>query len=282
MLTGSCLCGDIAFEIDGPVDVVGHCHCSMCRKSHGSAFATFVTAAPQDFRWLRGAERVKTYRSSAAGHRHFCGRCGSAVPMTGDDLPFALVPLGSVAEDPDARPRLHMFAASMASWDNIVDDLPQHPALPPEFGAMATAADRPALEPGTPGATGGSCLCGAVAFEFDDPPLRMYHCHCSRCRRAAGAAYQTLLRVRRGGFRWLKGADNVTRYRLPGTRFECAFCRTCGGRAPWERDDQACIPAGSLDSDPGVRPTDNIFTESRAAWTAVDERLECWPGAPLS
>ena len=130
MLTGSCLCGDIAFEIDGPVDVVGHCHCSMCRKSHGSAFATFVTAAPGDFRWV----------------------------------------------------------------------------------------------------------CGAVAFEFDDPPLRMYHCHCSRCRRAAGAAYQTLLRVRRGSFRWLGGADNVTRYRLPGTRFECAFCRTCGGRAQWERD----------------------------------------------
>ena len=281
MLTGSCLCGDIAIEIDGPVDVVGHCHCSMCRKSHGSAFATFVTAAPQDFRWVRGAERVKTYRSSAAGHRHFCGRCGSAVPMTGDDLPFALVPLGAVAEDPGARPRLHMFTASMASWDNIVDDLPQHAALPPEFGALATAVDRPAREPGTPGATGGSCLCGAVAFEFDDPPLRMYHCHCSRCRRAAGAAYQTLLRVRRGSFRWLKGADNVTRYRLPGTRFECAFCRTCGGRAPWERDDQACIPAGCLDGDPGVRPTDNIFTESRAAWTVVDERLRTWPKAAL-
>ena len=39
MLTGSCLCGDIAFEIDGPVDTAGHCHCSMCRKFHGSARA---------------------------------------------------------------------------------------------------------------------------------------------------------------------------------------------------------------------------------------------------
>ena len=36
MLTGSCLCADIAFEIDGPVDIVGHCHCSMCRKFHGT------------------------------------------------------------------------------------------------------------------------------------------------------------------------------------------------------------------------------------------------------
>ena len=39
MLTGNCLCTDVAFEIHGPVDTMIHCHCSMCRKFHGSAFA---------------------------------------------------------------------------------------------------------------------------------------------------------------------------------------------------------------------------------------------------
>ena len=77
MLTGSCLCGDIAFEIDGPVDTVGHCHCSMCRKFHGSARAALGTTAPEDFRWVRGAERIRTYQSSAQGCRSFCPRCGS-------------------------------------------------------------------------------------------------------------------------------------------------------------------------------------------------------------
>ena len=114
MLTGTCLCADIAFEIDGPVDTVGHCHCSMCRKFHGSAFATFGTTALEDFRWVRGAERVRTYRSSARGYRHFCPRCGSAVPMSGEGQPFALVPMGNVAEDPGTRPRLHFFTGSMA------------------------------------------------------------------------------------------------------------------------------------------------------------------------
>ena len=188
MLTGACLCGDIAFEIDGPVDALGHCHCSMCRKSHGSAFATFVAAAPQDFRWVRGAQRVKAYESSAAGYRRFCPRCGSALPTTGDGLPFVLVPLGNVAEDPGVRPRLHMFTDSMAPWDTIVDDLPQYAAMPPEYAATAMVMDRPDRAPRTPDAIGGSCLCGAVAFEFDGPPLRMYHCHCSRCRHAVSAA----------------------------------------------------------------------------------------------
>ncbi len=34
---------------------------------------------------------------------------------------------------------------------------------------------------------------------------------------------------------------------------------------PWERDEELCVPAGCLDSDPGEKPSDNIFTDSRAA-----------------
>jgi hypothetical protein len=30
---GSCLCGGIRYEVDGPLGMVVHCHCSMCRKA---------------------------------------------------------------------------------------------------------------------------------------------------------------------------------------------------------------------------------------------------------
>lgn len=94
------------------------------------------------------------------------------------------------------------------------------------------------------------------------------------------AAYQTVLRVRRGGFRWLAGEDNITRYRLPGTHFNCAFCRTCGARTPWKRDkEHLVVPAGCLDTDPTASPTDNIFADSRAAWTVIDASLETYPNA---
>jgi len=279
MFTGNCLCGDIAFEIGGKMDIVGHCHCSMCRKYHGSAFATVGTIAREDFRWVRGADRVRAYRSSAKRCRHFCPRCGSVVPTIGAGQPFALVPVGNVAEDPENRPHLHFFTGSKAPWHNIVDDLPQHPAYAPDFGTDLVAEDRRPREPRTPGPIGGSCLCGAVVFEFDGPPLRMYNCHCSRCRLAVSAAYQTVLRAHLSGFRWLAGREKVAGYRMPETRFECAFCTVCGSRTPWERGEQVCVPAGCLDSDPGQEPSDNIFTASRAAWTVVDERLQTWPEA---
>ena len=41
MLRGSCLCGTVRYEIRGPVGRVSHCHCAMCRKAHGAAFATY-------------------------------------------------------------------------------------------------------------------------------------------------------------------------------------------------------------------------------------------------
>ena len=54
MAEGRCLCGTLRYVIDGPFNWMGHCHCSMCRKHHGSLFATFVGASASHFRWLAG------------------------------------------------------------------------------------------------------------------------------------------------------------------------------------------------------------------------------------
>ena len=39
---GSCLCGGVKFEIAGPLMAPLNCHCSQCRKHHGSAFRSRV------------------------------------------------------------------------------------------------------------------------------------------------------------------------------------------------------------------------------------------------
>ncbi len=282
MLTGSCLCGDIAFEINGPVDQIGHCHCSMCRKFHGAAFATFAVTAPEHFHWRRGEDKAAHFRSSSHGWRNFCPRCGSAVPACPPGGPFALIPLGNVAEDPGTRPSVHFFVRSMAPWHTITDDLPQHPEYPPEFGPDAHAVEQPRRTASTPGATGGSCLCGAVSFEYDGEPAAMVNCHCSRCRRAMSAAHATMVMVGHDRFRWLSGEDGVVNYKMPEAKVKgTAFCRTCGSQVPRRRDpDNMQIPAGCLDDDPRARAMANIFTDSKAAWSVVDPNLPSFPEAP--
>ena len=265
MLTGSCLCGDIAFEINGPVDQIGHCHCSMCRKFHGAAFATFAVTAPEHFHWRQGEDKAAHFRSSSHGWRNFCPRCGSPCRPAPPGGRSPLIPLGNVAEDPGTRPSVHFFVRSMAPWHTITDDLPQHPEYPPEFGPDAHAVEQPRRTASTAGATGGSCLCGAVSFEYDGEPAAMVNCHCSRCRRAMSAAHATMVMVDHDGFRWLSGEDAIVNYKMPEAKVESTLLpnlRFAGAAA--SDPDNMQIPAGCLDDEFREHEARaNIFTDRR-------------------
>ena len=131
MLRGSCLCSKIHYEIDGPVTDMTNCHCGMCRKAHGAAFATVVTAQGTDFRWTQGAELVETYPSSNELNRHFCRVCGSSLviiePKTGE----VFVTAGTLDEDPGIRLESHIFVGSKAPWLDILDEQPRFDEYPP-------------------------------------------------------------------------------------------------------------------------------------------------------
>ena len=80
MPEGRCLCGALRFEADPPFQFMVNCHCSMCRKHHGSAFATFIAVPPAAFRWISGEANVGVYESSENAARAFCRVCGSVAP----------------------------------------------------------------------------------------------------------------------------------------------------------------------------------------------------------
>jgi hypothetical protein len=85
------------------------------------------------------------------------------------------------------------------------------------------------------------------------------------------------------GIRFTRGADRVVTYKLPEAKFfSQAFCRDCG--SPMPRLDRerniAIVPMGTLDDDPGVRPSEHIWTESKAPWFEIADRLTQRPGPP--
>lgn len=269
MIRGSCLCGDVGWESDGPMELASHCHCSRCRKTHGAAFASHGGVPEDGFRWLRGRERVRRYESSPGVFRPFCSRCGS--PLPGDPADGRIfVPLGGVEGDPGARPLAHIFAASKAPWHEIADDLPRFDAWPPGF-ELPVFPDAPSAE-APKGRVAGSCLCGGVAYEIDGEVAGIRSCHCSRCRKARGAAHASNLFAEAGRFRWLRGEALVDAYKVPeAERFAQCFCRVCGSALP-RVDAQrgyVVVPAGGLDGDPGARESEHIFVGSKASWYEI-------------
>ena len=53
----------------------------------------------------------------------------------------------------------------------------------------------------------GSCLCGKIRYEIQGGVGAVSHCHCSRCRKAHGAAFGSYARVNRKEFTLLTGAE---------------------------------------------------------------------------
>ena len=115
----------------------------------------------------------------------------------------------------------------------------------------------------------GSCLCQAVTYQFRRPEYIFQYCHCSRCRKFTGSAFASNILVDPKQFEWLSGKDQVGRFEHPDARhFATCFCKRCGSSLPWLSQSGAAviIPAGTLDEDPGIRPTQNIFWKDRAPW----------------
>ena len=126
MITGSCLCDGVRYEIRGKLGGVGYCHCTMCRKANGSAFASNGPVRRKYFALVRGQELIREYESSPGKYRAFCSRCGSPVySRTEADPETIRIRLGTLNEDPGRRPAGHVWVGSKAVWHTITDDLPR-------------------------------------------------------------------------------------------------------------------------------------------------------------
>lgn len=137
---GSCLCGAVHYRVDGDFERVTHCHCSMCRKTHGAAFATYATVAERQLRIDSRADdgradtscnagTLRWYRSSASVERGFCSGCGAslfwrdAVHEPGR-VAFSLGTLDTPLAPGEQR---HIHVDAKADWYRIEDHWPQSP-----------------------------------------------------------------------------------------------------------------------------------------------------------
>ncbi len=83
MYQGSCLCGKIKYRLLSKPKKVTSCHCTMCQKQHGAAFATYGSLLKADLEYVVGKRLLKSYNSSGTIKRKFCGECGSNIEWSG-------------------------------------------------------------------------------------------------------------------------------------------------------------------------------------------------------
>lgn len=122
----------------------------------------------------------------------------------------------------------------------------------------------------------GGCLCGEIRYEVRQAAVWSHNCHCSRCRRATGAAFASHLFVPEKAFSYIKGEELLTRYEVSDAdTFSHVFCSRCGSTLPFRPLIPGVIgvPMGTVDGDPGLGPRAHIFVESKAPWFEITDSL---------
>jgi hypothetical protein len=132
--TGGCQCGAVRFRVTGPPRRASICHCRMCQKATGGPFGAYASFPVAELAWTRGHR--KTFQSSDAILRGFCGDCGT--PLTFEAIEGGRhvgLAIGAFDAPGALAPRRQLERASRLPWLDTIDALPSR--SPEDEAAMA-------------------------------------------------------------------------------------------------------------------------------------------------
>jgi hypothetical protein len=254
-MRGSCVCGAVAFEVEGPIRDGVACHCGQCRKNSGHYWV--ASSVPLErFRLIRD-EGLVWYAASDQAGRGFCRHCGAFLlwkPAGEDRMGFAL---GAIEGPTGVRIARQIFVEDAGDY---------------------YAPEGPPPHPGTPGAqVRASCHCGGVAFDLPRPEGGVGACHCTQCRKLSGhysasfdAAEEEVAFLARGTLAEFATAGGARR----------GFCTRCGSSLYFRAADGAfSVEAGAVDGPTGLSLDSHIFVADKGDYYQIDDGLPQHPGA---
>ena len=126
MYEGSCLCGQIKYQIKGELSDFGYCHCTSCRKASGSAHGANAGIDRSSVALSDPDGWLSEYESSPGKFRAFCSNCGSPLyAYLAKTRDLIRIRLGTLDTPFTKHAQAHTFVGDKASWEISYGDLPQ-------------------------------------------------------------------------------------------------------------------------------------------------------------
>jgi hypothetical protein len=122
----------------------------------------------------------------------------------------------------------------------------------------------------------GGCLCGAVRYSVDWPPMVVATCSCKNCQKQAGSALSVIAVMPSAALRVTGALTTYTDTAERGKDVYRKFCGVCGSPViteTLEATEQGLvfIKAGTLDEAGDLSPTVHYWTCSAPAWMILPE-----------
>ena len=133
MVNGSCLCGEIQYQVELIPGQVYSCHCSICQRTHGSAFATQALANGNTLKFIQGEDKLSDY-FSGGGYRAFCSNCGSRLMNYAEDKSqYLSVAVSCLDRKDELQPVANLCIESKLAWYKLTDNIPSYEGIPKEI-----------------------------------------------------------------------------------------------------------------------------------------------------
>ncbi|MEO1199591.1 MAG: GFA family protein [Pseudomonadota bacterium] len=126
----------------------------------------------------------------------------------------------------------------------------------------------------------GGCLCGAVRYTVTAEPSWIYYCHCADCRKSNGTAFHVGMVVPADSVAWTGSLKEYAKPADSGRTIRRFFCGDCGSQlyTPTSFDPELIsLKAGTMDDPSGLRPTAEIWTQSKMAWADLPDDIDSYP-----
>ena len=136
-MKGSCLCGEVKYEITKLDSAIEHCSCNTCRKAHAAAFNSAAEVLREDFKWLQGELKLSVFESSKNKLRWFCSKCGSHIISENTDKPYIMLRVATLDDDPKQMPEFQIWKSHEVSWLKYGPDIPAFQEWEPNHGNNA-------------------------------------------------------------------------------------------------------------------------------------------------
>ena len=117
-LKGSCFCGQVRYEVSGPVLQIAACHCNLCRRMSGAAFTTYLLVRNEDFTLFSGQSMLSRVSLTERMTKHFCAHCGAPIFNSNAAVHagLAMLYLGTVVGSEEFAPRIDIFCDDKLPW----------------------------------------------------------------------------------------------------------------------------------------------------------------------
>ena len=117
--SGGCLCGQVRFQVDGPLVVGFACCCTECQRASGSAFSSSVLVMAEHFRVTGGEPKLwmRPGPSGQASAQFSCPTCSArthARPGYSDAV--VSVRIGALDQARQIRPAAFFWIREAPAW----------------------------------------------------------------------------------------------------------------------------------------------------------------------